>query len=609
MSLSKKLKKGGEARVVLQGAVNNDFFTLPRGFHIRYTAVENLSVLPLSGTVSFGKVAGAYTTASFAVTTAITTSAQTFTWGGGASGTFLTTTASATGATLASTAAFIAAASPVQMSAGLVGTWIVTSSGASVTMISSVPGNFTAPTLSMGGTGAVIGSVTTVAGSVDVTYLPATPITSTFGSITNVTPSLTAANTVNSSQIGTTLSVTFTGAAGAAGTYYIGSNQGLNAPSAYVTPGVGPGLGNVLTGPALGGTAVAIPNGLAAIATGFVTGGYSYYQFTITGGGGAGTNFINSTSFTSSATPSTAATNLAATYVPGWIILAVGAVVTMYATSSGFTPAPVFTAGTATVITIGTITTLPGFSVPSYVLQSTTPVTNTVTVTSTAASTGKVAVNGISVQIANSNTVAQSAAVIAGASFYQFTVATSPAGNATINGIPYVSSGTQATTATNIAALAIPGWTVTAAAAVVTMIGTTAGVILPVPTFAFAAGLSAMTTSSVTYLPGFTLPGYTQSYTATTAVLVGPAPTFQVLVAPTTQTYGFVYTFAGSTGSFTMSVSQALNPGAPAPFISGALTTQTYTQSTTLGDLPYYVNFSQEPAGMVNVYALLEKLN
>src|ERR1700690_949431 len=100
MALSKKLKKGGEARYVVQGATNNDFFTVPRGFHVRYLAVENLANLATSGTISVGKVPATYTTATFAVTTAITTSAQTFTWGGGASGTFLTTTASATGATL-----------------------------------------------------------------------------------------------------------------------------------------------------------------------------------------------------------------------------------------------------------------------------------------------------------------------------------------------------------------------------------------------------------------------------------------------------------------------------------------------------------------------------
>lgn len=608
MALSKKLKKGGEARYVIQGATNNDFFTVPRGFHIRYAAVENLSALPFSGTVSFGKVAGTYTTATFAVTSVASATTGTLTLGGGASATV--TLVAADILTTSAVAAKIAASSPVNMSAALVGQWIVTANGANVTLISSVPGNFTAPTISLGtATNITFGSVTTVAGSVDATYLPATPIASTFGSITNVTPALTAANTVNSSQIGTTLNVTFTSTTGAAGTYYIGSNQGLNSSSAYVTPGVGPGLGNVLTGPALGGTAVAIPNSFTAIATGFVMGGASYYQFTITGGGGAGTNFINNTSFTSSATPATAASNLAATFVPGWMIIASSAVVTMYATQSGFTPAPVFTAGTASVITIGTITSVPGFSVPGYILSNTTPITDTVTVTGTAGSTGKVAVNGVSVLIPNGALVAHSAALIAGASFYQFTISTSAANNYAINGVNFSGSAVAATTATNLAAVAVPGWSITAASATVTMISTVAGALLPQPVITTATGGTAMSLTSVTYSPGFVLPGYTQSYTATTAVLTGPAPTFQVLVAPTTQTYGFVYTFGGSTGSFSMSVSQALNPGAPAPFISGAITTQTYTQSTTLGDLPYYVNFSQEPNGLVNVYALLEKMN
>lgn len=619
MAISRKLKKGGEARYVIQGATNNDFFLLPRGFHLRYLAVENLANLPVSGTVSLGKVPATYTTATFAVTTAITTSAQTFTWGGGAFGTFVTTVASATGATFASSAAFIAAQSPVPTGPTLGASWIVTSNGASVTMISSAPGPYTAPTLGMGGTGCVISAVTTVQGTLDVTYMPASVLQQQVGSITEFTPFVLPAYKVNSSQVGTTLTTTFTSTTGAAGTYYVGSSGGLlNTQSAYVVPGVGPGLGNSLTNANVG-TPVAIPNSFTAIATGFVMGGQSYYQFTITGGGGAGTNFINSTSFTSSAVAATAATNLAATFVPGWMILSAAAVVTMYATASGFTPAPVFTAGTATVITIGSITSVPGYNVPGYVLANATPVTNTITVSGVAGSAGKVSLIGIPITVPNTFTVAQSSILISGCATYFFTIASSSTGTNYINGALFTANATPSTTVTNLVNLVnVPGqpgdpggWVIsTGGGAVCCMQGQVPG-IYKKPVFSAGAVAAPVLTPATDYFfAGVAFPtGYSSTFTASTAIIVGPAPLFQVLDAPTTQTYATVFTFAGSTGVSTITQNQNLNPGAPAPFLSGAITTQTYAQSTLAGDLPYYVNFSQEPNGLVNVYALLEKMS
>jgi trimeric autotransporter adhesin len=608
MAVSKKLKKGGEARYVIQGATNNDFFTLPRGFHIRGFMVENLANTIPGGSVSLGKVPGTYTTATFAVTTAFTSSSNAATWGGGAFGTVTATAAVVTAATTASSAAYIASTSPVQSAPGLPGYWIVTANGSNITMISSVPFNMTAPTLTVGSSGLVIGTITTTAGSLDTTYMSAQALSSQFGALANLTSSINSAYTMNTSQSGATLSVTFTNTTGAAGTYTIGGNSGLNTQS--IINSAGSGQANTVTGSNFG-QAISIPNSFTAIATGFVMGGCSYYTATIATSA-SGTNFVNGVSFTSSATPSTTATNLAATIVPGWMIIASSAVVTFYATTSGFTPAPTFTAGSAAVLTTSGVQFVPGFVVPGYINANTTPTTETITVASTSGSTGKVAMNGVQITIPTGATAAQSSAIVAGASFYQFTISTSTAGtNAlVVNGIAYVytSSATQTTTATNIAALVVPGWTLSVSSATVTMIGNAGNTVQTQPTF--TPGSTAIPVlSSVTFDSGTGLVGYTATYTASTAVWVGPAPVFTILDQPTTQTYAIVYTFAGSTGSFTMTQNQTLNVGASVPTISGAITTQTYTQTTTPADLPYYVNFSQEPNGTVNVYALLEKMN
>jgi hypothetical protein len=580
MAIKKSLKKGGVARYVIQGANNNDFFTLPRGFHLTYLGVETLGAqLPSAATISLGKVPGTYTTATFTVTGPFTSSSNAATWGGGAAGTITATAAVVTAATAATSAAYFATQSPVQTVVGLAGTWIVTASGAVVTMISSVPGNFTAPTLTVGSSGLTIGAIVTVLGAVDATYMAATPLaTAAIGSITEFTSSITRANLVNPSTIGSSLSAIFTSAAGAAGSYSVA------------------------------GQTVAIPNGLTAIATGYAVAGCSFYEYTIATSG-TGTYFINGVSITGSATPATLATNIAASYIPGWIIIASSAKVTCYSVYSGVVGQPTLTLGTATTLTTSGVTWLPGYVNPGYVTQSTQPVTNTITVTGTSASTGKVAVNGVTVTIPNTALVAQSAAIIAGAAIWRAQIATSAAGINAINGITYTSSATPGTTATNLAALAIPGWLGYVATDVITLIATTPGVLMPEPVFSTTAGVALPTFASKVYSPGFILPGYTQSFTPTTAVLVGPAPSFKVLVAPTTQTYGFVYTFGGSTGLATISVDQQNNPGAQAPTLTGSLTTQTYTQTSLAGDLPYYVNFSDEPGGRVNVYALMEKLN
>lgn len=618
MALSKRLKKGGVSRYVIQGANNNDYFLLPRGFHIRYLAVENLANLPSMGTVSLGNKLGVYTTATFTVTGPFTSSSNAMTWGGGAFGTVTATAAVVTAATNATSAAYIASVSPVQTGPTLGATWILSANGANVTMISSAPGSFTAPTVTVGSSGLTVGSITTTLGSIDTTFMPATNLQQSFGAVTELTPFVNAAYKTNSSLFGTSLTTTFTNTTGAAGTYYLGGNQGMNSVSAYSPPlgsGSGSGTANVYTQLGAGGTPVAVPNNTTAIVTSYIVAGSSYYQYTILTSG-TGTYFINGVSITGSATPSNLATNIATTVlIPGWMITAAGAVVTCYATGNYLQPT--LTLGTAVTLTIGTVTWLPGYTIPGYNLAVTTPVTNTVTPTGVAGSAGKVAVTGIPITIPNTFTVAQSAQLISGCATYFFTIASATAGTVYLNGEIFTATASPTTTGTAIVALAnVPGlsgdpggWAIsTGGTGIVCMQAQVPG-IMQKPKFTAGAVIVPVLTPATDYFfQGIAFPvGYSSTFTGTTAVIVGPYPSFGVVDAPTTQTYASVITFAGSTGLMTIGVSQT-SPGVPAPFLTGAIATQTYTQTTSLSDEAYYLNFSQEPNGLVNVYALLERL-
>ena len=157
----------------------------------------------------------------------------------------------------------------------------------------------------------------------------------------------------------------------------------------------------------------------------------------------------------------------------------------------------------------------------------------------------------------------------------------------------------------------IPGWTITSpSSAVVLMIATSPGYSV-MPTFQAGAGV-VCTLSSTTFQQGFTLNGYTSSYSAGATAWVGPSPYFTPLAPPSGTTYATVYTVAGSTGSNLIYGDIVNNPGAQPPTFSTVTvpTSQTTTQLLLPADLNYYLNFSN-PAmhGNVNVTAIMLKYN
>ena len=111
---------------------------------------------------------------------------------------------------------------------------------------------------------------------------------------------------------------------------------------------------------------------------------------------------------------------------------------------------------------------------------------------------------------------------------------------------------------------------------------------------------------------GFTLNGYTISYTASTVVYVGPAPVFQNIVAFGSQTTAQVCTWAGSTG-IAYTYTDLNNPGGQPPYFAPGTTapaSTTYSVATYPNDVNYYINFSN-PAlhGNVNVTMQIEKFS
>lgn len=625
MAITKRLRKGGEARYAIFGATQNDFFTVPRGFYIRNLFVENSAYEAGAGLVpefsstqtsggttgiSLGKTPGVLATGTFTVA-ATSSTAGTLTVAG-------VPMTIAAGLTTAGVVAVIT--SPAYTQQLLNNGWTINPNTSPVTGVVNligtvpVPLNTTFPTTTLSIT---ISASSYTAGSSDATYMPVTQTASpTIGAITEMTSAVNAGFRQNSSFSGNILSVTFTSTTGAAGTYTLPSPTGTYLASTTVGGGAG----------TLTGFTVSIPNSFTALMTGTQVAGVSQYVFTISSAAGSGTIFLNGVSMTSSATPSTLASTIAALQIPNWMCLASSATVTMVATVSGALPQPVFTLGTAASLPVLTAATYyPGFTIPGFILQNTTPITETVTFTTTATTAAVYNINGINVTVpvvtsGTGTTVAQAAQIMAGYAVYYvpFTV--------TVSGTMYISgqngasvavsmSGTLSTSMTALSSALVPGWTVAAAVATgqLALISNVQGYVSP-PVFTMAAGVALPTGfANAVFYQGYTIPGYTIGFTGTTTTFAGPSPVFTTVTAATGMTTGIGYSYGGSTGSFTIQSVSGFGLPAPSnnvPFISGAITTQTYTQTSLAADLPYYLNFTN-PAmlGNVNVYALMAKFN
>lgn len=617
MAILTKLKKGGIARWVLKGATSGDSFVVPRGFKILGPiTVENTAQLNGIGTLSLGKTVGVNATWTMTITTAITAVADTIVFGGGIGATTLVASAAqvavVTGLTgapaLAATASLVASLSGTLPPGGVanLGGWSVTASAAVCTFTCLAPGVPTTPTVTFGSTtlssGGMIAGVT---GSNDATFLSPMPINATAMGAVSLLP-IIASPSVSTSMLpygsssvavpstnGNSQTVTFTNAAGAAGSYV------------------------------LNGSTYSIPNGMTAPATGAYMGGRSVLIFTISAGG-AGNYTMNGVTVTSSATPATAATNLAGTYIPGWMMIASTATVTMYATRPGMVPFPVYVPGTGSITGYATPTySQLGFYQNGYVNDSTTAFTNTIAFTGAVATNAATyAINGKAFNaplIATTALTANQTAMIAGGcAYYYFTIATSATGTNYINGALFTANATPATTATNLAALVnIPGrpgdaggWVVTCpTSADILMIAQTPGY-MSVPVFSAGAVAAPTLSASPGWQQGFTLAGYTVDLgTAGSTKWTGPSPVFTVLTAPGTQTIARTFTVA-ATGSCVSYTDQQNYTGASSPSFSGALTTQTWARTTTAADASYYLNFSNSGAhGNVNVTVELEKFS
>jgi hypothetical protein len=604
MAVLKRIKKGGIARWVLKGATSGDFFVVPRGFKVLGPmTVENATQLTGTGTLSLGKTVGINDVYSIIVTTICTTSGTTLTWGGGVvnAGTVIS---AATGvlinavvgadAKLAAMAAAVAAAQPTLV--GVYGNqplFNVTSNGATIILTAATPGAVTpAPTLSGSNSFAVAGGfVHTTTGSVDTTYMsPAYHFSTSANSVSLIPVTApTAAPTSPSSMA-------------------VSSYNGNNLTATYSTTAAGAGVYNLC------GTLISIPSGLTAMQTGQVMGSHSFYQFTATWAANNSNSTINGIAIAAGAAQGNLTTSLNAATIPGWIIMATtpaASLVNMYATRAGAYPAPTIVVGGTPGFNVSAITSITGTNIPGYVNDCITPITNTVTVANVAGANSVCAINGTNIPILNTMTAAQSSAVAAGCAYYQFTVATSATGTNYINNTIFTANATPATTATNIGNLVnIPGWgLMVVATALVTMVALTPGYAVK-PVFS-AGAVAAPTLSGEIFQQGVVLSGYTSSYTASTAVWVGPTPVFTTPVAPTTQTFISAYTFGGSTG-INYIYTDINNPGAPSPSISAVTVplNQTYAITQYPADVPYYLNFSNSAMhGNVNVTMELEKFS
>jgi hypothetical protein len=197
MAITKKLKKAGVARWYLSAVQQNDSFSVPHGFRMRYLGVETVSTISATN-ITIGAVPGTYTTATFTVTSVAAATTGTLVWGGGATGGV--TLAAGDILTVGAVAAKIAASAPT-------GGWVVTATGAVVSMIGVVPGVLTAPTIALDtASNITFGTVTTVAGAIDNSIVHATALSTSALGIAALTPEANKDYVADNS----TESVTFT---------------------------------------------------------------------------------------------------------------------------------------------------------------------------------------------------------------------------------------------------------------------------------------------------------------------------------------------------------------------------------------------------------------
>jgi hypothetical protein len=629
MALLKKVKKGGLARWWIKGATSGDYFTVPRGFKVLDTLiVENPAQLAGTGTISLGKVPGVLDVYTVPVTNALTTANNLVFAGSYLVSTTVTVTAAmittitalsggATGALqLAATAATVATLAQTLGSPNVLGAsgnvygFNVTSSGANIIFTGAVPGASSgAPSITVGSTGMTVSSYThTTTGSTDTTYLAPTWIPATTATSVSLLPLVAPPSSpgiyaplTNSSYNGNNITTTLTTTSTVAGTYNL--------------------CGQTVTIP------FTTSFGLTAPQMGLVLGGRSMYVATMTWVSNTAGFTINGVTVGTGATQTAWNVLLNAAYIPGWTIIASGSSTTVYffATRPGANPIPTF--GTLGSNTIVTVYSQLGFTIPQYVNDSITPITNTVTVATVGSTTtaGLYAINGTLINMpavaTTALTVAQSCLIASGCAFYYFTISSSTAGTNYINGALFTASGTASTTAAifGAALLNVPGkpgdvggWVCSnPTGAAVVMIAQTPGY-MSVPTFSAGAVAAPVLAASPVFQQGFTLNGYTITPAATTVTIVGPAPTFQNLVAFGSQTTTTVCTLAGSTG-IAYTYTDLNNPGGQPPYFAPGTTapaSTTYAVTSYPNDVNYYINFSN-PAlhGNVNVTMQLEKFS
>ena len=618
MALVKKLKKGGVSRWVLKGATSGDYFIVPRGFKVLGNlTVENTTQLNGTGTLSLGKTAGINDVYTITVTSAYT-GTGTCTWGGGVvnpstvvSAAQATAIAALAGgvtgtAQLAASAAAIALNQPVLLGVyanSNVYSFNVTAVGATIVLTGSVPGAVTsAPTLSSTGAATFSAFVHTTTGSVDTTYMSPTVVPATTAGSVSLIPiippvasSTSSSNVTVSTYNGNSLTSTFTTTNTSSGTYNL-CGQSVNIPYNATT---------ALTAPQLG----------------ILMGGRSVYSATLAYSS-SGNVTVNGVTVASGGNIAATVAALNNAQIPGWIVIAATTTLFMCATRSGAIPLPTIVTGG--FITLTNINSQVGFYVPGYVNDSLTPITSTTAFSTAATAAGTYAINGTLINIpyinATATTVAAISAIAAGCAWYTATIATSAAGTNYVNGVLFTASATPTTTASALTTLAnIPGrpgdaggWVCTSpgAGAVIFFIAQTPGY-MSAPVFS-AGAVAAPTLSGVTFNQGFTLSGYTVTYSSTTAVWVGPAPVFFTFSPPTATAVATVCTLAGSTGSNYI-FTDYNNPGSQAPTLATGTTAPggtTFTYTTNSADVPYYLNFSNPfMQGNVNVTMEIEKFS
>ena len=371
------------------------------------------------------------------------------------------------------------------------------------------------------------------------------------------------------------------------------------------------------------GKTVSIPTSTTALQTGVVLGGRSIYVSTISGYVGTAGITVNGVAVTALASSLAGIVNgIANTNVPGWTIFSDGATIfTMIANLPGPTSMPV-------IVTAGQFTNTPstqtvGFNLPGYIADTSTPIATTITLNGNAGALASAVIGGNYVAApylaALTYTPTIMAPVFAGCAWYQGVMTGAPTATTqiVIDGVSSIACGATslASLMTAMAGLSGVNWIITnVAGGSFLMVNTVPGYHAP-PVISFTNNNNAAV-GTITSGPGFTLSGYTQTYTATTAVFTSQATTyapgmsFYPVVAPTTQTWIKNAAYSGSTGGVIVSndIVNTVGYSAPTLTVGSTIGTQTYVNTLTSTDTPYFFTFSRsEMHGKTNVSVLLKK--